>query len=99
MKQDAIRASKRKSVNLSLDTDVVAAARQAGLNLPQFSQAPIRTAPSAGPDRAAHHAQTAAHRGGDDTSRTRNSRQTEILLECLRHWRRRCKSCRSGWGA
>jgi antitoxin CcdA len=44
MKQDVIRASKRKSVNLSLDTGVVAAAREVGINLSQVSEAAIRRA-------------------------------------------------------
>ncbi len=44
MKQDVIRASKRKSVNLSLDTGVVAAAREVGINLSQVSETAIRSA-------------------------------------------------------
>ncbi len=44
MKQDVIRASKRKSVNLSLDTGVVAAAREVGINLSQVSETAIRGA-------------------------------------------------------
>ncbi|MEH3035184.1 MAG: type II toxin-antitoxin system CcdA family antitoxin [Sphingomonas adhaesiva] len=38
MKHGPIRSGKRKSVNLSIDTGVVAAARAAGLNLSQISE-------------------------------------------------------------
>ncbi len=41
MKQDSIASGKRKPVNLSLDTGVVAVAREAGLNLSQISEAAI----------------------------------------------------------
>jgi antitoxin CcdA len=41
MKQDPIASGKRKPVNLSLDTGVVAMAREAGLNLSQISEAAI----------------------------------------------------------
>ena len=41
MKQDSIGSGKRKPVDLSLDTGVVAAARQAGLNLSQISEGAI----------------------------------------------------------
>lgn len=44
MKQDVIRASKRKSVNLSLDTGVVAAAREAGINLSRVTEEALRAA-------------------------------------------------------
>jgi antitoxin CcdA len=44
MKHDPIASGKRKAVNLSLDTGVVAAAREAGLNLSQVCEAAIRTA-------------------------------------------------------
>lgn len=44
MKHDPIRSGKRKPVNLSLDTGIVAAARQAGLNLSQISEAALRDA-------------------------------------------------------
>ena len=44
MKHDPIGSGKRKSVNLSLDTGVVAAAREAGVNLSQVSEAAIRSA-------------------------------------------------------
>ena len=43
MKHEAV-GSKRKSVNLSLDTGIVAAAREAGLNLSQVSEAALRRA-------------------------------------------------------
>ena len=44
MKHDPIATGKRKSVNLSLDTGIVAAAREAGINLSQVSEAAIRAA-------------------------------------------------------
>lgn len=44
MKHDKIASGKRKPVNLSLDTGVVAAAREAGLNLSQISEAALRDA-------------------------------------------------------
>lgn len=44
MKHDPIGSGKRKSVNLSLDTGIVAAAREAGLNLSQISEAALREA-------------------------------------------------------
>ena len=44
MQHDSIATGKRKAVNLSLDTGVVAAAREAGLNLSQISEAAIRAA-------------------------------------------------------
>ncbi|TXC72365.1 post-segregation antitoxin CcdA [Sphingomonas ginsenosidivorax] len=44
MKQDVIRASKRKSVNLSIDPDVVAAARDAGINLSRVTEDALRAA-------------------------------------------------------
>ena len=42
MKHDHISAGKRKSVNLSLDTGVVEAARGAGVNLSRISEAALR---------------------------------------------------------
>jgi antitoxin CcdA len=51
MKHDPITSGKRKAVNLSLDTGVVAAARNAGLNLSQVCEAAIRTATKAEQDR------------------------------------------------
>ena len=42
MKHDAIGSGKRKSVNLSLDTGVVAAAREAGINLSRITEAALR---------------------------------------------------------
>lgn len=47
MKHDTIRPGKRKSVNMSLDTSVVAAARDAGINLSQVAEAAIRSATKA----------------------------------------------------
>jgi antitoxin CcdA len=44
MKHDPIASGKRKPVNLSIDTGVVAAAREAGINLSQVSEAAIRDA-------------------------------------------------------
>jgi antitoxin CcdA len=44
MKHDPITSGKRKSVNLSIDTGVVAAAREAGINLSQVSEAALRSA-------------------------------------------------------
>lgn len=44
MKHDPIASGKRKAVNLSLDTGIVAAAREAGLNLSQVCEAAIRSA-------------------------------------------------------
>jgi antitoxin CcdA len=47
MKQDPIVSGKRKAVNLSLDTGVVEAAREAGINLSQTCEAALRTAAKA----------------------------------------------------
>lgn len=44
MKIESIRSSKRKAVNLSLDTGVVEAARAVGLNLSQVCEAALREA-------------------------------------------------------
>jgi antitoxin CcdA len=44
MKHDPIASGKRKSVNLSIDTGIVAAAREAGVNLSQVSEAALRSA-------------------------------------------------------
>jgi len=44
MKHDPVATGKRKSVNMSLDTGIVAAARVAGLNLSQISEHAIRHA-------------------------------------------------------
>ena len=49
MKHDPIASGKRKPVNLSLDTGIVAMAKEAGVNLSQVSEAAIRDAA-----RAAH---------------------------------------------
>lgn len=51
MKHDPIASGKRKPVNLSLDTGVVAAAREAGVNLSQVSEAALRKAAKAEHDR------------------------------------------------
>lgn len=47
MKIDPIASGKRKPVNLSLDTGVVAAAREAGINLSQTCEAALRAAAKA----------------------------------------------------
>jgi len=47
MKHDRIGSGKRKSVNLSIDTGVVAAAREAGINLSQVSEEALRKATKA----------------------------------------------------
>jgi antitoxin CcdA len=47
MKHDSIRSGKRKAVNLSLDTGVVAAAREAGINMSQACEAALRSATKA----------------------------------------------------
>jgi len=44
MKHDPINSGKRKPVNLSIDTGVVAAARNAGINLSQACEAALRDA-------------------------------------------------------
>jgi len=51
MKHDPISSGKRKAVNLSIDTGVVAAARDAGINLSQTCEAALRTAAKAERDR------------------------------------------------
>ena len=47
MKHDPIASGKRKPVNLSLDTGVVAAAREVGINLSQACEAALRDAATA----------------------------------------------------
>lgn len=44
MKHDPIASGKRKPVNLSIDTGIVAFAREAGVNLSQVSEAALRRA-------------------------------------------------------
>jgi antitoxin CcdA len=51
MKHDPIASGKRKAVNVSIDTGVVAAAREVGLNLSQICEAAIRDAAKAERDR------------------------------------------------
>lgn len=41
MKHEAVRAGKRKSVNLSIDTGIVAAARAQGINLSRVTEAAL----------------------------------------------------------
>ena len=47
MRSDSIASGKRKPVNLSLDTGVVEAAREAGINLSQTCEAALRAAAKA----------------------------------------------------
>jgi antitoxin CcdA len=47
MRPDSIASGKRKPVNLSLDTGVVEAAREAGINLSQTCEAALRDAAKA----------------------------------------------------
>lgn len=51
MKHDSMSSGKRKAVNVSLDTGVVTAAREAGLNLSQVCEAALRQAARAERDR------------------------------------------------
>lgn len=51
MRHDPIASGKRKPVNLSIDTGIVAAARAAGINLSQISEAALRVAAQAERDR------------------------------------------------
>ena len=51
MKHDSITSTRRRPVNLSLDTGIVAAAREAGLNLSQISEEAIRAATKAEQER------------------------------------------------
>lgn len=44
MRHDPINSGRRKGVNLSLDTGVVAAAREMGINLSQACEAALRDA-------------------------------------------------------
>lgn len=44
MKHDRIASRKRKPVNVSLDTGIVAAAREAGLNLSRITEDALRIA-------------------------------------------------------
>lgn len=44
MKHDPMRSGKRKPVNVSIDTGIVAAARECGLNLSQISEIALRQA-------------------------------------------------------
>ena len=51
MRHERVTSGKRKSVNLSLDTGIVAAAREAGVNLSKVSEAAIRAATKVEQDR------------------------------------------------
>lgn len=44
MKHDPIRTGKRKAVNVTIDTGVVAAAREVGLNLSRVTEEALRLA-------------------------------------------------------
>ena len=65
MKHDPIASGKRKPVNMSIDTGIVAAAREAGVNLSQVSEEAIRRAAKVARDAAWKEANKAwidAHR-------------------------------------
>ena len=51
MKHDPITSCKRESVNVSVDTGVVAAAREQGLNLSRVTEAALRVAIKAARER------------------------------------------------
>ncbi|MBB4152386.1 antitoxin CcdA [Sphingomonas jinjuensis] len=44
MKHDPIRTGKRKAVNVSIDTGIVAAAKEAGVNMSRIAEDAIRAA-------------------------------------------------------
>ena len=50
MKHDPLSSGKRKAVNLSLDTGIVAAARDEGINLSRVCEAALRKAAQAARD-------------------------------------------------
>jgi antitoxin CcdA len=50
MRHDPIASGKRRPVNMSIDTGIVAAARDAGVNLSQVSEAALRQAAKAALD-------------------------------------------------
>ena len=65
MKHDPIASGKRKPVNMSIDTGIVAAAREAGVNPSQVSEEAIRRAANVARDAAWKEANKAwidAHR-------------------------------------
>ena len=47
MKHDRINAAKRRPVNISLDVELVAVAREVGINISQVSEAALRVATKA----------------------------------------------------
>jgi len=51
MKHEPIASGKRLSVNLSIDRDVVVAAKEAGVNLSRVSEAALRAATKAQQDK------------------------------------------------
>lgn len=52
MKHDPIASGKRKPVNMSIDTGIVSAAREAGVNLSQVSEEALRRAATQARDAA-----------------------------------------------
>jgi antitoxin CcdA len=52
MKHDPIASGKRQSVNMSIDSGIVAAARGAGINLSQVSEVALKQAAKAATDAA-----------------------------------------------
>ena len=51
MKHEIVASGKRKAVNLSISAEVIAAAREAGINISQVSEGAIRAATKAEQDR------------------------------------------------
>ena len=51
VRHDPIASGKRRSVNMSIDSGVIAAAREAGINLSQVSEAALKAAAKAERDR------------------------------------------------
>ena len=64
MKHDSITSTRRRPVNVSLDTGIVAAAREAGLNLSRITEDALRVAVKAERERRwqeEHRAAIEAH--------------------------------------
>jgi antitoxin CcdA len=80
MKLDSIASGKRKPVNLSIDTGVVAAAREAGINLSQVSEQAIRDAAKAERDRQWKEANREAMEGWNDWLETNGLPYSELRL-------------------
>lgn len=66
MKHDSIASGRRKPVNLSIDTGVVEAAREAGINMSQVSEKAIRDAAKTERDRQWKEANREAMEGWND---------------------------------